>query len=240
MSLLENFLRPESKTMLEKSAQVDWGRKETDLNTLDAPLFENEKSIPEDVSADWRNTQEQDKPLMPGLDKLIVSLEKEFGCVTQENRCELPPVCDETCKRLEDDGWSKNVLDHIGSEAEANIYEKANVRYDQINGKEVLCKDDIDYDQIVDEETGETNLDRMKAGKAPLDKDGNPIELHHIGQEPDSPLVELTRAEHRGVGNDNILHNKVDESCIDREGFGRERAEHWKARAAKIESDCQS
>lgn len=240
MSLLENFSRPESKTALEKLAEAAYSRKEIDLGTLDAPLFEYGESIPENVSAKWLNPQDRDKSPMLGLDKLIASLDKDFGCVTQENRSELPPVCDETCKRLEDNGWSQNVLDHIDSEAEANIYEEANVRYDQINGKDVLCKEDIDYDQTVDEETGETNLDRMKMGKAPLDKEGNPIELHHIGQGQSSPLVELTRAEHRGVGNDNILHNKVDESRIDREDFARERAGHWKARAVKTEVERQA
>lgn len=55
--------------------------------------------------------------------------------------------------------------------------------------------------------------------------------MHHIGQKPDSPLAELTTEEHRGAGNDTILHDKQKESEIDRNEFAKERKEHWKNRA---------
>lgn len=62
------------------------------------------------------------------------------------------------------------------------------------------------------------------------------MELHHIGQNPDAPLVELTTTEHRGSANDMILHDKtVDESKINREAFRLERENYWKARAVQIE-----
>ena len=104
----------------------------------------------------------------------------------------------------------------------------------QVNGKDALIRTDIDYDQK--DEFGKTNLERMKLGKPPLDADGNPIELHHIGQKSDAPLAELTRGEHRGNGNDNVLHDKLKESEINREDFGKERKEYWKARAEAIEN----
>ena len=71
----------------------------------------------------------------------------------------------------------------------------------------------------------------MQEGKAPLDKDGKPIELHHIGQKSDAPLAELKREEHRGKGNDAILHDKNKNSEIDREVFATQRTEHWKSRS---------
>ena len=37
--------------------------------------------------------------------------------------------------------------------------------------------------------------------------------------------------EHRGKGNDGILHDKRRESEIDRNEFNKERKEHWKDRA---------
>ena len=125
------------------------------------------------------------------------------------------------------------MLDSIGSEAEANIYEGADLEPTQINGKDALMRTDIDYDKK--DIFGQTNLDRMNKGLAPLDAEERPVELHHIGQKQDSPLAELTQKEHRGKGNDNILHNKLKESDIDREGFNKERQEHWKARAEQVE-----
>ena len=56
----------------------------------------------------------------------------------------------------------------------------------------------------------------------------------------DSPLAELTRNEHRGKGNDTVLHNKQKESEINREDFAKERAEHWKARAEQLESEMNA
>lgn len=154
--------------------------------------------------------------------------------LTQETRLELPQMTSETRARLEQLGVPKEVLDAIGSEAEAKIYEGANLEPAEVNGKEALIRTDIDYDQK--DALGTTNLDRMKSGRAPLDANGKPIELHHIGQKQDSPLAELTSAEHRGNGNDNVLHNKQKESEINREDFDKERKDYWKARAEQIES----
>ena len=71
----------------------------------------------------------------------------------------------------------------------------------------------------------------MEQGLPPLNKDGEPIELHHIGQKANGPLAELTQDEHRGKGNDGILHDKNKETEIDREEFRKERNVHWKERS---------
>ncbi len=150
--------------------------------------------------------------------------------VTQETRGDLPPVSEDTRTELIDSGWPESLVNDIGSEAEANIYKDAGLEAKEINGKPALVRTDIDLEQK--DFFGTTNLERMEAGLAPLDKNGRPIDLHHIGQRQDSCLAELTRAEHCGSGNDNVLHNKRQESMINRDGFAKERAEHWKARAA--------
>lgn len=129
--------------------------------------------------------------------------------------------------------YSDKINEHIATEEELDIYENAEIDEATINDKAALIRKDIDYDQV-DEDTGETNLEKMEKGKAPLDKDGNPIELHHIGQKSDSPLAELTRDEHRGKGNDSVLHDKTQNSEIDRKEFSKEKAEHWKARAEAV------
>jgi hypothetical protein len=169
---------------------------------------------------------------MPGRTMDLAELDKPFG-LTQENREALPPLSDETRERLKDKDYPDAVLGAIDSEAEANIYEQAELEPTIVNGKDALIRTDIDYDKT--NPLGESNLDRMKNGRPPLGPDNNPVELHHIGQKPDSPLAELSRAEHRSNGNDNILHNKLKESEIDRNDFGAERAEYWKARAEQIE-----
>lgn len=170
---------------------------------------------------------------MPGKTMDIAELDKPID-LTQENREQLPPLSDETRDRLADKAYSDAVLNTIDSEAEARIYEDAMLEPAVINGKDALVRTDIDYDKV--DLFGESNLERMKDGRAPLDANDRPIELHHIGQKPDSPLAELTGAEHRCNGNDNILHNKLKESEIDRSDFGKEREEYWKARAEQIES----
>ena len=170
---------------------------------------------------------------MPDRCLIVVELDRPI-VLTQETRLELPEMSPETRERLELLGVPKEVLDAIGSEAEAKIYEEANLEPAEVNGKDALIRTDIDYDQK--DAMGTTNLDRMKLGRAPLDANGKPIELHHIGQKQDSPLAELTSAEHRGNGNDNVLHNKQKESEINREDFDKERKDYWKARAEQIEN----
>ncbi|MFY0183574.1 HNH/ENDO VII family nuclease [Stenotrophomonas sp. PUT21] len=154
--------------------------------------------------------------------------------VTQETRGELPPVSEDTRNELKDNGWPESLVDDLGSEAEANIYKGAGLEAKEVNGKPALVRTDIDLEK--QDIFGATNLERMTAGLPPLDQNGRPIELHHIGQRQDSSLAELTKAEHCGSGNDNVLHNKRQESTINRDGFAKERAEHWKARAADFKA----
>lgn len=169
---------------------------------------------------------------MPGRTMNLAELDKPFG-LTRENREQLPPLSDETRERLKGNNYPDGILDSIGSEAEARIYEEAALEPGEVNGKDALIRTDIDYDKT--DLFGESNLDRMKDGKPPLDANNKPIELHHIGQKADSPLAELTGAEHCGNGNDNILHNKLKESEIDRGDFSTERKNYWKERAQQVE-----
>lgn len=166
----------------------------------------------------------------------VETLDRPIG-LTQETRNELPPLSHNTREKLKEKDFSDAVLDCIGSEAEANIYANAELEGAVINGKFALIRTDIDHDQK--DVFGKTNLERMKEGKSPLDNEGRPIELHHIGQKNDSPLAELTVSEHRGNGNDNILHNKLKESEINREDFNIERKEYWKSRADQIDNQNQ-
>lgn len=154
--------------------------------------------------------------------------------ITQETRVELPSLSEAMRNTLRNSGWPERALDDIGSEAEAKIYHAAGLEAQDVNGKPALVRTDIVPDKK--DGLGQTNLERMQSGRAPLDHNDQPIELHHIGQKQDSCLAELTHQEHTGGGNDNILHNKKQESTIDRDGFAKERAAHWKARASAYEA----
>ena len=169
---------------------------------------------------------------LPNKHTDVGQLDKPFQ-LKQENRETLPPLSSETSERLGAQGYPETVLDKIGSEAEAGVYEDAQLEPAVINEKDALIRTDIDYDQK--DFFDETNLERMRSGRSPLDENGVPIELHHIGQTQDAPLAELTRAEHRCNGNDNILHDKLKESEINREDFNKERKEYWQARAEQID-----
>lgn len=136
---------------------------------------------------------------------------------------------EEKVKLREETGWSDKIIDNLSSMEEAKIYMSANLIEARIGDKECLIRSDIDWEQK--DSFGRNNVERAKEGLAPLDSYGKPLELHHIGQHDDSPLAELTMQEHRGKGNDTILHNKNIESEINRSSFGYERAEHWKQRS---------
>lgn len=153
----------------------------------------------------------------------------------------------ERIKVLEETGWSDKIIDSMGSLAEYEIYKNAGLEEKEIGENGGLIRTDIDWNK--EWETGkydengnpvyETNEDRIKKGRAPLDMDGKPIELHHIGQRIDSPLAELTFEEHRCNGNDTILHDKTIETQAHGEGnnWDNERQDYWKSRAVYNEGE---
>jgi len=132
-------------------------------------------------------------------------------------------------KIKEETGWSDEIIDAIGSIKEYEIYVDADLQEAEIGGKKCLIRSDIDWEQK--DAMGRTNKERVEQDLSPINKEGKVIELHHIGQHADSPLAELKPEEHRGKGNDTILHDKSKESEIDRQAFARERSAHWEARA---------
>jgi hypothetical protein len=146
------------------------------------------------------------------------------------SRQDTPPLTDEEKERIKaETGWPDEIIDNIASIEEYEIYKEAGLTAVEINGKWCLVRDDIDWTK--NDEYGKTNQERLEHGKPPLDKEGNSIELHHVGQKSDSPLAELTQEEHRGKGNDSILHDKNQVSEIDRNKFNEEKREYWQDRA---------
>lgn len=145
---------------------------------------------------------------------------------------------EEKAKIKEETGWSDEIIENIKNMDQYKILKNAGLKEVEINGKKCLIKENIDLDYT--DEDGISNRDRISRGLAPLDsKTGKPIELHHLGQRADSPLVELTEEEHRtgeyedGKKNQSLWHDNTVETEVHGEGsnWDQERKAHWKARA---------
>lgn len=137
-------------------------------------------------------------------------------------------------KLMEETGWSKDVVDKIENERQAEIYKNAELHEETIDGRVCLVKD-IDYD-YVDEKTGMTNRELMAKGRSPIDaKTGEKIELHHMGQEYDVPFAELAENSEHGDGNHSVLHPKTEDSWRHSKDlasqYQKEKREHWKTRS---------
>lgn len=138
-------------------------------------------------------------------------------------------------------GWSDKIIDSIKNMEQYGVLKNADLVEIQINGRECLVKTNIDLDHA--DEDGITNRERISRGLAPLDsKTEKPLELHHLGQKADSPLVELTEEEHRtgeyvaGKKNQSLWHDNSVTTEVHGDGnsWDHERREHWKTRAEML------
>lgn len=139
-------------------------------------------------------------------------------------------------------GWSMSVVGCIRTVDEARIYMNAGLVEACIGGRPALIRRDIDWSAFncrldwLKEKFADwkkwydyNNADLIGEGWPPRDGNGDPYELHHIGQQQDSPFAELTWQEHMGDGNNAILHPQR-ESVIDRQQFDGEKSQYWQAR----------
>lgn len=141
-------------------------------------------------------------------------------------------------------GWSEEIVEAIGSVEEAEIYIRAGLKEARIGDRLALVRTDIDWQDYsvrrntwlkqyladYDSWAEYNNADLVGEGYPPRDRNGDPYELHHIGQRQDSPFAELTWAEHMGNGNNTVLHQAGKESEIDRPAFDNEKSEYWQLR----------
>lgn len=141
---------------------------------------------------------------------------------------------EEKVKIKEETGWSDEIIDHIESMEQYEVYKEAGLHEGEVNGRKCLLKDiDPDY---VDPKTGMTNRERMERGLSPIEaKTGEKIELHHIGQDFDSPFAELCENSEHGDGKHSILHTSTEGSWrndpeMDRD-YKNQKRHHWQTRA---------
>lgn len=98
------------------------------------------------------------------------------------------------------------------------------------NGKNVSQRKDI-IDKSV-KCGGMTSCTAMSNGKPPFSKSCTPIQLHHVLQEDDGLILELTQEEHSQ--NYSELHKHTNVSEIDRPEFDRWRRDYWKERGKQL------
>ncbi len=129
-------------------------------------------------------------------------------------------------------GYPLDVIKSFSSMEQYNICKEAGLVPRMIDGKIALVRS-IDLTYVTD--SGLTNLELMQTGKAAIDPVTKlPYELHHIGQQMDSTLAVLSKAEHMQGGNNAIWHVFGEESQIDRALFNKQKAAFWKELASLL------
>ena len=143
---------------------------------------------------------------------------------------------EEKLKIKEETGWSDEIVDHIESMEQYEIYKIAGLHETEINGRKCLIKYiDMDY---VDPKTGMTNRERLAHKPRPLSpidsKTGEKIELHHMGQDFNGPFAELCENSEHGDGNHSVLHDVNSESWRrdpeKKKEYQNQKDAHWSAR----------
>ena len=122
-------------------------------------------------------------------------------------------------------GYSPELISRFRNFQEYEAYRDAGLAQRMVGNRSALIRNiDPYYISPTDNPNGYTNLELMLRGNAPFDPNGVRYELHHIGQNMDSPLAILTQAEHDLPG----LHI-IQESQINRAAFAAERQAFWQA-----------
>ncbi len=136
-------------------------------------------------------------------------------------------------------GFPIDIVKFFKSTEEGTIYiEQAGLSVETVNGQLALVRSiDLTYESELAGKTV-TNLERMKTGLPAIDPaTGQAYQLHHIGQDLNSPLAILTKAEHMSNGNNAILHDvniadgKGVHSLLSNTEWAAQREAFWKGLA---------
>lgn len=136
---------------------------------------------------------------------------------------------------LEDSPYSKRINDAISNYAEFLFYYNLKLKEAFVTRPSLIKE--LDLDLWVSCEN-KTNRELLKEGKSPYayDSEGGKIEIHHIGQQYESPFAELTIDEHSLEGNSKLLHEIREDSWRNQEQlkkkFNLEKTQYWKLRAS--------
>lgn len=172
------------------------------------------------------------------------SIDGNESLVQSETKSE--PVLTSSQKQLikNETGWDDEIIDHIKTMDQYEIYKKAGLTQKIVNGRKCLVKEiNLDYE---DPKSGMTNRELMAMGRAPYDdKTGERIELHHMNQEFDGPFAELRENTEHGDGNQTILHLNGSDSWRNdikkkNQYKNHDRPEHWQSRLEDLNKNGQA
>lgn len=184
----------------------------------------SEEQMNEEMTENGDKTDEGD-------DSVAESTEENGIPSEEETEVDEEAVREEINKKSE---YSDEVNEKISSVEELEVYQKANLKEERVDGRTCLVRDNIDL-EYVDPKSGMTNQELMEKGRAPYDAEtGERIELHHVGQDYDSPLAELTEDTEHGDYY-SALHTKEGESWRNDSQKSNhynnvERPGHWRSR----------
>ncbi len=196
-------------------------------NELPSSLVTNQELSEEDGLPELEN--KSDQTLKEAIENVEDPTVKEG--LTVEQKAQI----------IKETGWPPEIVENIGSMEQYEIYKDANLKFTEINGRPCLVKD-IDMNYVspstidINNPEGLTNRQLLEKGRAPYDaKTNEAIELHHIGQDYNSPFAELCENSEHGDGNDSTLHPKRIESwrqnlSLKNRYNNIDRPRHWKAR----------
>lgn len=99
----------------------------------------------------------------------------------------------------------------------------------------IYQRDDlIDLKRV--DKRGRTNLERMKTGLAPIGPDAESLDLHHMIQENEGALAEVTETFHRENYDTLHINPRGSRSNVNRPPFDAFRKRYWKNRAKEFEA----
>lgn len=149
-------------------------------------------------------------------------------------------------KLSRESGWSPETVRWITTREQYELLRSAGLHEERICGRLCLVKDHIDVDYVFVTETGVriSNREQMQKGNSPRDAaTGKPIELHHLGQDANSPFVELTPEEHRLNGNSSVFHSNAKPSWRNdlkkEKQFKKQREVYWKIRETTMNREVK-
>ena len=95
--------------------------------------------------------------------------------------------------------------------------------------------DNSTFDPNFVDKQGRTNIQRMEQGLAPIGTDGKSVNIHHVNQTNNGPVIEITATEHQQ--NYRNLHTNIGQSPsqINRRDFNKWRRGYWKWRSNNLD-----
>lgn len=132
----------------------------------------------------------------------------------------------EVAKIQRESKYPIEIIKRISSYDEYNVYKNIKLKPVKVNDKYVLApKIDWKTKDVKDM----TNKVRCLSGSPPVDKNGVSYEIHHIGQNNDSPFAILTKEQHNKFYSKLHKNTGAYKSEINRDSFVTEKKKFWKS-----------